>query len=160
RLNYKGTTKEHDENLEALLKKSRGKNVMLNRKCEFNKERVVYYGLMLSKEGVSPAPCKVQAIKEAGRPRNAAELNLFSMYSQLYSRFTEASKYQTAVCKLGKLLKEKCEWIQEHTEAFEKLKNMLSSHMVQAYFDPQAEHKLHVDGCPMGLEATPTQRKL
>ena len=71
-------TKEHDKNLEALLKKSREKNVTFNKgKCEFNKERVVYYGLMFSKEGVSPDPCKVQAIKEAGRPRNAVELNLF-----------------------------------------------------------------------------------
>ena len=47
----------------------------------------------------------------------------------------------------------------KHTEAFEELKNMLSSDTVQAYFDPQAEHELHVDGCPMGLAATLTQRK-
>ena len=71
-------TKEHDANLEGLLKKSREKNVTFNKgKWEFNKERVVYYGLLFSKEGVSPDPCKVQAIKEAGRPRNAAELNSF-----------------------------------------------------------------------------------
>ena len=50
--------------------------------------------------------------------------------------------------------------MQERTEAFEQLKNMLSSDTVQAYFDPQAEHELHVDGCPMGLAATLTQRKL
>ena len=51
-------TKEHDTNLEALLKKSREKNITFNKtKCEFNKERVVYYGLMFSKEGVSPDPC-------------------------------------------------------------------------------------------------------
>ena len=70
----------------------------------------------------------------------------------------EASKYQKAVCKLGELLKGKFEWVQEHTEAFEELKNMLSSDTVQAYFDPQ--HELHVDGCPMGLAATLMQRKL
>ena len=49
--------------------------------------------------------------------------------------------------------------MQVHTEAFEELKNMLSRDTVQAYFDPQAEHELHVDGCPMGLAATLTQRK-
>jgi len=48
---------------------------------------------------------------------------------------------------------------QEHTEAFEELKNMLSSDTVLAYFDPQEEHELHVDGCPMGVVATLTQRK-
>ena len=44
----------------------------------------------------------------------------------------EASKYQKAVCKLGELLKGKFEWIQEHTEAIEELKNVLSSDTVQA----------------------------
>lgn len=106
-------------------------------KCEFNKERVVYYGLMFSKEGVSPDPSKVQAIKEAGRPRNAAELNSFLCTVRYSSRFMEASKYQKAVCKLGELLRGKFKWMQEHTEAFEELKNMLSSDTVQAFFDPQ-----------------------
>ena len=153
-------TKEHDANLEALLKKSREKNITFNKtKCEFNKERVVYYGLMFSKEGVSPDPCKVQAIKEAGRPRNAAELNSFLCTVRYSARFMEPNKYQKAVCKLGELLRGKFEWMQVHTEAFEELKNMLSSDTVQAYFDPQAEHELHVDGCPMGLAATLTQRR-
>ena len=115
---------------------------------------MVYYGLMFSKEGVSPDPCKVQAIKEAGRPRNAAELNLFLCTVRYSSQFMEASRYQKAVCKLRELLKGSFEWIPEHTEAFEELKNMLSSYTVQAYFDPQAEHELHVDGCLMGLAAT------
>ena len=119
---------------------------------------MVYYGLTFSKEGVSPDPCKVQAIEES--PRNAAELNSFLCTVRYSSRFMEASKYQKAVCRLGELLKGKFEWMQEHTEAFEQLKNMLSSDTVQAYFDPQAEHELHVDGCPMGVAATLTQRKL
>ena len=36
---------------------------------------------------------------------------------------------------------------------------MLSSDTVQTYFDPQAEHELHIDGGPVGLAATLTQRK-
>ena len=70
--------REHDANLKALLEKSREKNVTFNKaKCEFSKDRVVYYGLMFSKDGVSPDPCKVKAIKSVGHPRNAAELNSF-----------------------------------------------------------------------------------
>ena len=57
------------------------------------------------------------------------------------------------------LVKGEFEWKQEHTEVFEELNNMLSSDTVQAYFDPQAEHELHVHGCPTGLAATLTQRK-
>ena len=46
-----------------------------------------------------------------------------------------------------------------HLGTFEELKNMLSNDTVQAYFDPLAEHELHIDGCPVGLAATLTQRK-
>lgn len=57
-------TKEHDRKLEAFLKKIWKKNVIFNNaKCEFNKTRVVYYGLKFSKDRVSPDPNKVQAIK-------------------------------------------------------------------------------------------------
>ena len=49
--------KEHNANLIALLKRSRGKGVMFNReKCQFRRDRVVYHGLMFSKDGVSPDP--------------------------------------------------------------------------------------------------------
>ena len=69
------------------------------------------------------------------------------------------SRYQKAACKLGELVTGKFEWKQEHSEAFEELKNMLGGDTVQAYFDPQAEHEPHIDGRPVGLAATLTQRK-
>ena len=111
---------------------------------------------MFSKEGVSPDRCKVQAIRKAGRPRNSTEL-ISLLYTVRYSSgIMEPSKYQKAVCKLGELLREKFERMQEQTEVFEELKSMLSSDTAQAYFDPQAEHEPHVDRCPMGLAATLT----
>ena len=87
---------------------------------------------MFSKDGVSPDPCKVKAIKSAGRPRNAAELNSFLCTVRYSSRFMEARQYQKTVGKLGELVTGKFEWRQEHSEAFEELKNMLSSDTVQA----------------------------
>ena len=60
--------REYVRNLDALLRNSRGKNVVLKTaKCEFNKERVVYCGLTFSKDGASPDFSKVQAIWTAGQ---------------------------------------------------------------------------------------------
>ena len=101
----------------------------------------------------------MKAIKSAGRPRNAAELNSFLCTVRYSSRFMEARHYQKAACKLGELVTGKFEWKPEHTKAFEELKNVLSSDTVQANFDLQAKHELHIDGCPVGLAATLTQRK-
>ena len=80
-------------------------------------------------------------------------------YARVMAWRAFCSRYQKAACKLDELVTGKFEWKQEHSEAFEVIKNMLSSDTVQAYFDPQAEHELHIDGCPVGLAATLTQRK-
>ena len=69
----------------------------------------MYYGLMFSKDGVSPNPCKVKAMKSAGRPRNAAELNSFLSTVRYSSRFMEARQYQKTVGKLGELVIGKCD---------------------------------------------------
>ena len=58
-----GVTRENMmQNLTALLKRSCGKVTFNKGKCQFNKDRVVYYGFMFSKDGVLPDPCKVKAI--------------------------------------------------------------------------------------------------
>ena len=49
-------------------------------------------------------------------------------------------------------------WEEEHQEAFEALKNVLSADTVLAYFDPPSDHEVHVDGCPLGISATLVQR--
>ena len=55
-LMLKTPLRSYDANLEALLKKSREKNVTFNKaKCEFNKESMLYYGLGL-KRGSIPRP--------------------------------------------------------------------------------------------------------
>lgn len=90
-------TKKHDANLEELLKKSQDKNVTFTQcnkaKCNFNKNRVVYYGFMFSKDGEFPDSSKVQAIKSVRPPRNAAELNQVLCTVRYSSRFVGATKY-------------------------------------------------------------------
>ena len=49
-------------------------------------------------------------------------------------------------------------WEEKHQKAFEALKNALSADTVLAYFDPAADHEVHVDGCPLGISATLVQR--
>lgn len=51
-------------------------------------------------------------------------------------------------------------WEKKHQEAFKALKSALSDDTVLAYFDPGAEHEVHVHGCPPGISATLVQRSL
>lgn len=104
--------------------------------------------MVFSKERASPDPAKVDAIKEAVPPRNAKELNSFLCTVQYNARFIESYTPQTDT--LGDLVKaDVFTWKKEHQEAFDSLKEALSSDMVLAYFDPNAQHEVHVNGCPL-----------
>ena len=93
---YGKNQQEHDLNLEKLFKKAREKKITFNKgKCEFNNKSCVYYGMKFSKDGASPDPRKVEAIKAAEPPRNAKELNSFLCTVQYNARFLEKHAPQT-----------------------------------------------------------------
>ena len=156
--------KEHDQNLEKLLfrevvvERAREKEITFNKgKCEFNKDKCLDYGMVFSKEGASPDPMKVGAIKQAKPPRNTKELNSFLCTVQYNARFMESYAPQTDVLR-ALVRADVFKWEEKHQEAFEALKNALSADTVLAYFDPAADHEVHVDGCPLGISATLVQR--
>ena len=58
--------KEQDQNLEKSFKRAKEKEMTFNKdKCEFKKDKCLYYGMVFSKEGASPDPMKGEAIKQA-----------------------------------------------------------------------------------------------
>ena len=142
--------KEHNQNLEKLFKRAREKEITVNKdKSEFSKDKCLYYGMVISKEGASPDQMKVEAIKQAEPPRNAKELNSFLCTVQYNARFME--NYAPQIDVLRALVRaDVFKWEEKHQEAFEALKNALSADTVLAYFDPAADHEVHVDGCPLG----------
>ena len=98
----------------------------------------------------------MEAIKAAEPPRNAKELHSFLCTVQYNARFMENYAPQTDF--LRDLLKAKVfTWRRQHQEAFASLKEGLSSDTVLVYFDPAAEHEVHVDGCPLGISASLVQ---
>ena len=82
---------EHDQCLEKLFKRAREKGMVFNKdKCECNKDRCLYYGMVFSKEGASPDPAKVEAIKEVEPLCNAKEFHSFLCTVQYNAQFIES----------------------------------------------------------------------
>ena len=74
-----------------MFKRARENEITVNKdKCEFNKDKCLYYGMVFSKEGASPDPMKIEAIKQAEPPRKAKELNSFLCTVQYNARFMES----------------------------------------------------------------------
>jgi len=55
----------HDRALDNTFKRLPENSLTLNlEKCEFNKDKVVFFAVTFSKEGISPDPKKVTALKD------------------------------------------------------------------------------------------------
>ena len=72
---YGKTQADHDEALKKVFQKFSDVNLTLNMsKCEFNKSSLSFFGLVFSKDGVSPDPDKVKAIHDMTPPKSATEV--------------------------------------------------------------------------------------
>lgn len=154
-----GKTKlEHDNNLRAMLKRTRERGVRLNPdKCQICVSEVSYFGHTLSREGVKPDPAKVKAIQDMQPPTSRGELETILGMVNYLARF--APRLSEINAPLRQLLKQDSEflWDKNHDKAFTQTKKLITDHPVLAYFDPQKELRLQVDASKCGLGAVMLQ---
>ncbi len=87
---FSSTVKQHLERLERVLQRFRhhGLKVKLSKCCFFPKG-VLYLGHVISNEGVSTDPEKIQAVADWERPQTAKELRSFLGFASYYRRFVQ-----------------------------------------------------------------------
>lgn len=75
---YSKNASEHEEHLRAVLQILRENHSYAKfSKCEFWLEKVAFLGHIISKEGVSIDPSKIQAVSEWSTPKNVTEIRSF-----------------------------------------------------------------------------------
>lgn len=96
-------------------------------KCEFGLDKVAFLGHVISKEGISVNPKKVEAIVRWSRPANVSEIRSFLDLVGYYRRFVE--RFSKITAPLTQLTQKgvKFEWLEECEKKFEKLKRRLIS---------------------------------
>ena len=148
------TQSEHDARLRDVLLKFREAGLKLNaKKCQFNAKSVKFLGNLLSKEGISPSPDKVLAIRNVQTPSNKSEVRSFLGMVTYLSKFCQNLSQHTK--PLRDLLKENVEfcWESMHAEAFEIVKNLVTNAPVLALFDPTKKVVVNVDASSHSLGA-------
>ena len=96
-------------------------------KCEFWLEKVHFLGHVVSREGVSVDPAKVEAVSAWPVPKNVTEIRSFLGLAGYYRRFVEGfSKIAAPLTALTRKEK-KYEWTQKCEENFQELKRKLTS---------------------------------
>ena len=151
--------KEHNQALEACLKRMSENNLMLNLdKCKFLKKSLDFFGFQFLKDGKRPDPKKIDAFANTPTPTNASEVHSLLGMSNHCSQFIP--DYATITAPLRELTKKNTQfqWSKACQEAYDKLKVVLTSSPVVSYFDANKESIVLVDASPVGLSAILAQQ--
>lgn len=147
----------HWEHLLIVLALLEARGIVLNgEKCEFCKEEVIFFGMVISKDGVAPTFDRCEALRNAKAPGNAKEVHSLLCLAQYSARFIQ--DFATIAAPLWNLTKKDVEWRWglEEEEAFGRLKSSISG-KAMSFFNIEWITVLTVDASPVGLGAVLSQ---
>nr|KYP72694.1 Transposon Ty3-I Gag-Pol polyprotein [Cajanus cajan] len=149
---YSRTHEEHEEHLQTILQILKDKQLYAKlSKCEFWLEEVKFLGHVISKDGVSVDPSKVEAVLLWEPPKTVTKIRSFLGLAGYYRRFIEGfSKIAmplTQLTKKGQLF----EWTEKCENSFQELKKRLTTAPVLALPNPNGQFVIFCDASKMGL---------
>ncbi|XP_057528592.1 uncharacterized protein LOC130807408 [Amaranthus tricolor] len=101
-------------------------------RCKFWLEQVAFLGHLISKEGISVDPAKVEAVRVWSTPRNVTDIRIFLGLAGCYRHFVkDFSRIAHPLISLMKKEK-KFVWTEECEKAFQLLKEKLTTAPVDA----------------------------
>ncbi|GJT47862.1 putative nucleotidyltransferase, ribonuclease H [Tanacetum coccineum] len=125
---FSKSKEEHKEHLRTVLQILRQEKLYAKfSKCEFWLSKVAFLGHIVSAEGITMDPAKVEAITKWPRPTSVTKVRSFLGLAGYYRRFVEG--FSRLALPLTKLMRkgEKFVWNEEREKSFEELKQRLVS---------------------------------
>ena len=128
-------------------------------KCIFGANHIAFAGHELSAEGIAPQKSRVEAIQNMKAPSNATEVRSFLGMVNFCNKYIKDYSAITAPLRLLTKKRKRFFWRSAQQGAFETLKEWLTSAEVMAFYNPDADTELIVDGSPIGLGAILAQKQ-
>lgn len=177
------TLEEHEQRLFKVLDRLEETGLKLSiDKCQFCRPQVTYVGHIVSENGISTDPAKVEAVAHWKQPTDLHSLQSFLGFCGYYRRFIKnysiIVRPLTDLCKgypptqkkkKNKVVSDKPyykvsesfgdRWDQSCTDAFQKIIQCLTNAPVLAFADPSRPYVLHVDASLHGLGAVLNQEQ-
>jgi len=148
-------TKHQDSLIQVLTKLEESGLTAHLGKSTFYKNKITYFGLSISENGIAPVEDRCKALKEASEPKSQKELHSFLCTVQWSARFIkDLNKHAAPLWRL--VTSPTWNWTEVEQQAFEKVKESISTRAM-AFFNKEWETELEVDAGPEGLGAVLTQ---
>ena len=150
---YSKSEKEHAKHLRLILRTLRNAQLFAKfGKCEFWLGKVGFLGHIVSAEGVSVDPQKVEAVSNWKRPTTVLEIRSFLGLAGYYRRFVQ--DFSKIAAPLTRLTRKgvKFEWSDQCEQSFQELKDRLTSAPVLALPDDSGEYVVFCDASRRGLD--------
>ena len=122
---YSKSREQHLDRLTQVCATLRKESLYGNlKKCSFFTDRVIFLGFIVSSEGVSADPQKVQAIVEWPEPRNIDEIRSFHGLASFYRRFIKG--FSTIMSPITDCMKQgEFVWTKAAAKAFNEVKQRM-----------------------------------
>lgn len=149
------------ENLRLVFERLRQHKLLLQpEKCSFLKTSTNFLGHVITRDGVKPDPSKVEAVKRFPRPKDCKELKSFLGLAGYYRRFVK--DFAQIARPLNDLQKEGVDyfWGEAQEEAFEKIRDILTSEPVLQYPRFDKEFLVTTDASQIALGAILSQGEI
>ncbi|XP_077221970.1 uncharacterized protein LOC143855791 [Tasmannia lanceolata] len=149
---YSKSKEDHAEHLRRALETLRQKHLFAKfSKCEFRFESVTFLGHVVSREGISVDPVKVEAVLQWKQPSNAIEVRSFLGLAGCYRKFVEG--FSTLASPLTKLTRKNIKfiWAEECQLSFQELKKRLTSSPVLVLPSEGGDFVIYSDASIKGL---------
>lgn len=133
------------DRFEQLLRRCREHQITLSIKKLKVGKAVKFAGFMVTENGISPSPDRIEALKKFPEPKDVSAVRSFLGLSQQMASFVPDLAQVTAPLR-GLLKKDTAfVWLQEHQNSFEKTKEILISDLIVKPFDPNLQTELLTD---------------
>ena len=145
---------DHLQHLELILERFQSHNVTLNfQKCEFRQLEITFLGHIISAQGIRPDPDKIQAIKDFETPRNKKQQQSFLGTLNFSAKFSSQISHE--LVPILELLKKghKWAWEERHQESFQRVKDLLSAHILLNFPDLNKPFYLQTDASNFAIGA-------
>ena len=155
----KGDYQDHLTKLGTVLNKLRRAGLKVNaKKSFFAQQQLEYLGYWVTTKHISPLESKVRAIQAIAPPENKKQLRRFIGIVNYYrDAWIRRSHILTPLTQLtGK--ETKWEWKQEHTDAFNTMKRVISKDTLLQYPDFNEKFEIHTDASDYQLGAVISQK--